>query len=243
MAIVHKGKKTLNGQANQYLLTSIACVVMLIAYAFMMVQGQGDVEVNVVFMALPVFWVIGAVFYFRKYKIFKAGAAGESGLLEYVRKLPNQYHIFTNFQITEKRIHDEVDLLVVGDTGVFVIEAKNHVGKIDGTADDVEWKQYKTDQAGNTKIKLLANPIKQADWHTINIDRLLRLDGFHVTVIGLLVFTNPKATLEIGPSKLAILDNCKAVNQYILNYKPQQRLNKSHINKIVRALEDKVNKK
>ncbi|MBP2631770.1 MAG: hypothetical protein H6Q70_2398 [Firmicutes bacterium] len=243
MAIVHKGKRTLNGQANQYLLTSGACVAMLIAYAVMMVQGQGDVKVNVVFMALPVFWIFGAIFYFRKYKIFKAGATGESGLLEYVRKLPNQYHVFTNFQIKEKRIYDEVDLLVIGDTGVFVIEAKNHVGKIVGTADDVEWKQYKTDPEGNTKTKLMANPIKQADWHTINIDRLLRQDGFHVTVIGLLVFTNPKAILEIGSSKLAILDSSKAVNQYILNYKPQQKLNKSHINQIVRALETKVNKK
>ena len=242
MAIVHKGKKTLNGQANQYLLTSVACVAMLIAYVVMMVQGQGDVEVNVVFMALPVLWVCGAVFYFRKYKIFKAGAAGESGLLEYVRKLPNQYHIFTNFQIKEKRIHDEVDFLVIGDTGVFVIEAKNHVGKIVGTADDIEWKQYKSDQEGNIKTKLMANPMKQADWHTINIDRLLRQDGFHVAVSGLLVFTNPKATLEIGSSKLAILDNSKAVNSYILNYKPQQRLDKSHINKIVRALEAKANK-
>lgn len=242
MAIVHKGKKTLSRQANQYLLTSLVCVLMLFAYVVTIVQGQAETEINPVYMALPVLWVVGAILYFRKYRIFKAGSVGESDLLEYVRKLPNQYHIFTNFQIKEKRIHDEVDFIVVGDNGVFVIEAKNHVGKIVGKEDDVEWKQYKSDKNGKPYTKILANPIKQADWHAININRLLRMLGFRATVSGLLVFTNPKATLELGASKLTILDNSKAVNQYILNYKPQQKLDKSHINKIVRALEDTIKK-
>lgn len=243
MAIVHKGKKTLNGQANQYLLTSLACVVMLLAYGVMMAQSQENFELNIVYMVLPVLWVIGLVFYFRKYRIFKAGAVGESDLLEHIRKLPNQYHIFTNFQIKEKRIHDEVDFIVVGDNGVFVIEAKNHVGKIVGNEEDVEWKQYKSDQHGKPYTKMLANPIKQADWHTININRLLRMLGVQAAVSGLLVFTNPKITLDIGTSKFIILDNSKAVNQYILNYKPQRKLDKSYINKIVRVLEENIKKK
>lgn len=243
MAIVHKGKKTLNGQANQYLITSIVCVGMLIAYGIMMVQGQGETYVNPVYMALPVLWAAGAVFYFRKYKIFKAGSTGESALLEYVRKLPNQYHVFTNFQIEEKRIRDEIDFIVVGDTGVFVIEAKNHVGKIVGAPDDMEWKQYKSDKNGRAYTKTLPNPIKQADWHTINITRLLTRMGFRTAASGLLVFTNPKAALEIESGRFTVLDSCKNVNPYILNYKPQQKLDKSHINKIVRALEESTKRK
>lgn len=239
MAVVHKGDRSLDGQARQYLMTSGVCVIMLVAYMMMVVKGA---ELELATLALPAMWVVGIFYYLRKYRIFKAGAQGESELLAYVKRLPNQYHVFTNYMVKDKRIRDEIDFLIVGFNGVFVVEAKNHVGRIVGNADDVEWKQYKVDKHGKPYTKNMMNPVKQAQWHTANIGGLLGRLGYQVSVKGLLVFTNPKAKLEIEPHKMTTLYGCEEVNSYILNHVPKRKLAKGEIQQIVEALETSIKK-
>lgn len=242
MAVVHKGKKSLNGQARQYFMMSLLCIGLLIVFASMLLQSGEDMEIPMFFMVLPILWIFGAFFYYRKYKIFKAGSDGEISLLDYIRKLPNQYHVFMNLSMKEKRIYDEVDFVVVGTQGVFVIEVKHHVGKIIGKEDDIEWNQLRVDQKGKQKRKSFANPIKRTKWHAIHIERILHLAGLHVGVQRLLVFTNPKVRLDIDAGKMTVLKCCEEVNSYILNYKPQRKLDKKQVQQIVDVLEMQMKK-
>lgn len=240
MAKVHKGKKTLSRQSRQYLFSAFVCAGLIVAYGFMIFRLGGELSLNPVFHVLPVIWLMGIFYYCRRYRTFQAGARGENEILAYVRQLPNQYHVFSNFVIKEKRIFDEADFIVVGENGVFVVEGKNHLGKIVGTEDDIEWKQYKIGQKGKPYTKNIMNPIKQTRWHRLNIQGMLRQAGFHISVVPLLVFTNDAVQLEIISSEMIVLKGSKYVNDYILRYRPQRKLDKHMIKDIVAFLEKKA---
>ncbi|SEI79320.1 Nuclease-related domain-containing protein [Propionispira arboris] len=240
MANVHKGKKTLNRQSRQYLFSAFVCAGLIGAYVVMIFRLGEELSINPFFHLLPVIWLMGIFYYCRRYRILQAGARGENEILTYVRNLPNQYHVFSNFVIQEKRIRDEADFIVVGENGVFVVEGKNHLGKIVGTEDDIEWKQYKFGQKGKLYTKNMMNPIKQTKWHRHNIEGMLRNAGFCISVVPLLVFTNTAVQLEIISSEIVVLKGSKYVNDYILRYSPQRKLDKHMIKDIVALLEKKA---
>jgi len=240
VAKVHRGKKTLSRQSRQYLLSAFVCTGLIGVYGFMIFRLGGELSINPLFHLLPVIWLMGIFYYCRQYRIFQAGARGENEILTYVRNLPNQYHVFSNFVIKEKRIHDEADFIIVGENGVFVVEGKNHLGKIVGTEDDIEWKQYKFGQKGKQHTKNMMNPIKQTKWHRLNIEGMLRQSGFRISVVPLLVFTNTAVQLEIASSEVFVLKGSKYVNDYILRYRPQRKLDKHMIKDIVALLEKKA---
>lgn len=240
MAKVHKGKKTLSRQSRQYLFSACVCAGLIGVYGFMIFRLGGELSINPFFHVLPFVWLMGIFYYCRRYRTFQAGARGENEILTYVRKLPNQYHVFSNFVIKEKRIYDEADFIIVGENGVFVVEGKNHLGKIVGTEDDIEWKQYKFGHNGKQHTRNMMNPIKQTKWHRLNIEGMLRQAGFRISVVPLLVFTNIAAQLEIASSEMIILKGSKYVNDYILRYSPQRKLDKNMIKDIVALLDKKA---
>lgn len=236
MAIIHQGKKTLNKKANQYLLTSCVCVGMIAAYGYLLFGNGAGQQMNPVFHLLPVVWLLGAVYYVKKYKRFRAGAEGESDLLRQIRQLPNTYHVFTNFLIQERGIRDEIDFVIVGERGVFVVEGKNHIGRIVGTADAVEWQQHKLGKGSKPYMKKMANPVRQTDWHTINLARLLKNHGLDTAIKGILVFTNAKVTLAVESASLVVLKGSMAVNPFILQYQSPHKPDKNQVKSLVRYL-------
>ena len=240
MAKVHKGKKTLGRQSRQYLFSAFVCAGLIGVYGFMIFRLGGELSINPLFHLLPLVWLIGIFYYCRRYRIFQAGARGENEIFTYVRKLPNNYHVFSNFVIKEKRIYDEADFIIVGENGVFVVEGKNHLGKIVGTEDDIEWKQYKFGENGKRYTKNMMNPIKQTKWHRLNIQGMLRQAGFRISVVPLLVFTNTTVQLEVISNEMLVLKGSKYVNDYILRYSPQRKLDKHMIKDIVAFLEKKA---
>lgn len=236
MAIIHQGKNTLSKKANQYLWVSGVCAGMIAVYAYLFFSSGAGQQINPAFHLLPVVWLLGAIHYSKKYKTFRAGAAGESDLLRQIRQLPNTYHVFTNFLIREQGIVDEIDFVVVGERGVFVVEGKNHIGRIVGTADAVEWQQHKLGKESKPYVKKMANPVRQTEWHTINLARLLKNYGLHTVIKGILVFTNPKVTLAVEPVSLTLLKGSAAVNPFILQYQSPHKPDKNQVKALVRYL-------
>lgn len=238
MAAIHKGKRTLNKQANQYLMTSVICAGLIAAYGFMLAKPEAAQQMHPLFHILPVLWFWGIFHYYKKFRSFRAGAAGESDLLDALRRLPNQYHVFTNFVIEEKGIRDEADFVVVGGNGVFVIEGKNYCGRISGAEGDVEWEQRKFAAGGKEVFKRIPNPVKQAHWHVVNVARLLKKRDLRAEVSGMLVFTNSNAQLDAHADHMRIVRGTGRVNDLILSYKPQRKLDKSMVKEIVQSLKE-----
>ncbi|WP_054768442.1 nuclease-related domain-containing protein [Lysinibacillus parviboronicapiens] len=102
-----------------------------------------------------------------------AGLAGEDRALEVLRNLPATYSIFPDIQIVVDGRTSQLDTIVVGPTGIFVVEVKNHAGVITGHTNEQQLLQIKHDGYKKT----IYNPVKQVATHTYRLHRYLYQHG------------------------------------------------------------------
>lgn len=234
MAIIHRGGRTLYRTALTRLAAGALCAGAALVYGCAALWlGQ----LHPAFHLLPMAALWGAWRYYRMYRRFLAGARGEAALLKTLRALPDRYHVFTNFVMDGKGVKDEADFIVVGDTGLFVVEVKHHAGEIEGTEQSFEWRQRKKVKGGKYRERRFRNPIAQAKRHADHARRLLGRYGASVSAVCVLVFTNPNARLHIKSGGAIVLRGAPAVKELILNGAAQKTLSRSEVKEIARTLE------
>ena len=110
----------------------------------------------------------------------KRGREGEirnSDRLE--RGLDDDYFIINDVDLAFGKKKSQIDHVVVGPNGVFVIETKNWHGELIGNENDPTWTQIKEDKNGNIiKIKL-GNPIVQNLRHVQTTKSILDASGLN----------------------------------------------------------------
>ena len=130
-------------------------------------------------------------------QIERAGEMGEAATANLIRQLPEGYFGFQNIRVTYQGSTSELDMVVVGRTGVFIIETKNHNGHIQGSFEQHQWIQYKTGRRGGQYSKEFYNPVKQVGTHTYRLAHYLRDRGCNVHVDSMVFFTNPMASVQV----------------------------------------------
>lgn len=236
MAKIYRGRRSLRIQALKYWLWSTACFgVPLLFFIWQAAAGKMYFDLGRWELYIPIFIFLFGFYFLRRYRTFLAGARGENTVLKELRMLDDTYCIFMNYRIESLRYRDEVDFLVIGETGIFVVEVKNHCGKISGSAKAAFWKQYKT--AGKkTKQKQIRNPVAQTRRHAANIGNLLRRGKMSLWVEGILVFSNPAAELHITSDETPVFRSGKKAVAFICNYQPARILTQSEIRQIAAYL-------
>ena len=144
--------------------------------------------------------IIGAScgsFAFGQENIRRAGQLGETATADFIAQFPDSFSGFQNLKVTYDGKTSEMDMVVVGPTGVFIIEAKNHNGHIQGSFESHDWMQYKTGRAGGQYSKSFYSPVKQVGTHVYRLAHYLRSNGQNVHVDAMVFFTNPAATVEV----------------------------------------------
>lgn len=63
----------------------------------------------------------------NKYFNYFDGIFGEERVVKVLRQLPDEYTVFRNLQIRPKC---DIDVVVIGPTGVYSLEVKSHIGRI-----------------------------------------------------------------------------------------------------------------
>lgn len=125
--------------------------------------------------------------------IYSAGISGESSATKTIANaLPDNYRCITNLQVYHDGKHSELDLVIIGDAGIFIVEIKNQKGTIFGRYDDQNLQHKK-----RKETKTLYNPIKQVSTHTDRLARFLRDNQINVWVNGMVFFNNPDAIVNI----------------------------------------------
>ena len=153
-------------------------------------------EAGLVFSLVP---LAAFYFYLRKYRIYNGGWQGEKSVAKLLSKtLSNDYYLINNVYL-----HDgggDIDHIVLGPNGVFVLETKNWSGKI--TCHGDEWQRLgKRNFKGSPsrQVKKNAEKIK----HIIDSSPTLSLLGIWVECI--VIFTNNHAQLHLNNSTVPIL--------------------------------------
>lgn len=156
-------------------------------------------------------------------KILDAGESGEMFTEMVLKKLPRSYYVVSDVVLERKNGTSQMDHVVVGRNGVFIVETKNHRGTITGNDEDVKVLQEKQLKGRKVK-KTFYNPTKQVSGHVRTVRRMMEDTGYGGTaIIGIVFFSNPDAkvylTSNIVPVFSARTKGAKRLRSYIKNRK------------------------
>ncbi len=132
------------------------------------------------------------------YAKLEHGIIGEeyiANMLE--KKLPDTYHILRNIIVVSNNSKAEIDIIVVGETGVFIIEIKHWLGEITGRIYDEKWYQEKTSKRNQIYTEKYSNPLKQIGRQWDCLENSFKNNGIQGTILSLLFFSNPETSLNI----------------------------------------------
>ncbi len=133
----------------------------------------------------------------------QAGLRGETRVArELARGLDNAHYVFNDLSIRSGFRAAQIDHLVVGPGGVFVIETKNWGGRITGGARDPAWTQ---EGDGTRPARRHENPVLQNERHVRVLGACLGAGGIrNVPLIPVLVFAFRGARVEADARDTAL---------------------------------------
>ncbi len=133
----------------------------------------------------------------RQAERVRLGASGETRVAAILQDhLDDRYVVFNDVVIASGRERAQVDHLVLGPTGVIVLETKNWAGTLSGQAASATWTLATPD--GRT-IRL-SNPILQNQFHCQVIRHRLEAAGLGaVPIQSWIVFASPNVSVQVGP--------------------------------------------
>lgn len=156
------------------------------------------------------------------------GADGEEralGLLQAfpgsLAYLPDTYVVFNQVRVPYSRRHRELDLVVVGPNGIFVIEVKHYRGEVTGAESDRTWRQGQLVHDGdNICGRSLRNPVLQVQHAVRALRRYLGSHGITTWVEGMVVMTHPDCRLLVTTTGTPVL-TLPQLAAHVLTYRPK----------------------
>jgi len=185
-------------QARKYLKVGLISLIPLVILflinidelPFYMNWGRYEVHKG---MIMGISATFGAFFLMLPYRTWKSGLNGERAVIKNISdKLSNEYSLFNDVLLADGKRLGNIDHIIVGPTGIFVIETKNNRGEV--SFNGYRWK-------GVSK-----NPSDQVERNLFRVKNLLKQCPVFAQkdpyVHGILLFSNKKAKLSIDQEKL-----------------------------------------
>lgn len=194
----------------------IAAFVTIMIYAVAVMIGLLVDRFIVVFLTSTICFgtvlMIAALVYLRDNisersdtEILISGIHGERNATNLLVTLPDDYTVFQNVILTYDDRKSEIDNIVVGKSGVFIIEVKNHNGHIVGDFNDKYWIQHKMGRGGTPYENTLYSPAKQVGTHIYRLANYLKQSGINIYIEGMVYFTNIDCWLTLtGNSSISV---------------------------------------
>jgi len=138
------------------------------------------------------------------YLRWNQGANGEEIVAKYLEKLGKDYLVVHDVKLPN--LKGNIDHLVVGKNGVFIIETKTHKGVICCYGDS--WSQEKTGRRGSRYEGNMGNPSKQVKGQAVALKKFFERkngDSLGHWINGVIVFPNKYSILRIKYPTVPIL--------------------------------------
>ncbi len=137
--------------------------------------------------------------------ILVSGIHGERIAAKVLAALPDSYTVFQNVIVTYGDKESEIDNIVVGKSGVFIIEVKNHNSHIVGDINETYWTQHKVGRGGTPYTNQMYNPVRQVGTHIYCLANYLRQNGVNIYIEGMVYFVNQTCLLDLtGDSDISV---------------------------------------
>jgi len=140
--------------------------------------------------------LIGVLVFYRLHRGYKQGFEGEKQVTKVLSSLSDDYFLINDVQLVAGK-RSNIDHIVLGPTGTFVLETKNHSGKIICYEDS--WK------------RVGQNPFTQARANASIVYKVIKASGIFESkppwIQAVVVFANKKVELDRrkAPSNVAVL--------------------------------------
>lgn len=167
-------------------------VFSLLLFLSSLVFKDSDLFTLSVFIFISTLIIVIFIGYSGNSAILISGIQGEEKVRAQLRKiLSSDYFVFYNYPSP----HGDIDALVVGPTGVYVLEVKNINGHI--TVDGDNWDRIKIGRGGTAYKPKIGSPSLQAKRNATFVRDLLRENGINLRVQAIVVLANPEAKVNI----------------------------------------------
>ena len=208
--------------------------VMLFAIIF----NESDLHLAFPGMFLGLSLVLFALYMIAKhnYNILNAGVKGEQQTYEILKQLPKDFTVITNPVIHNRGSVNELDFVVIGTNGVYVVETKNYRGIIIGNTSAQNWKQIKHGK-NKTYEKDVKNPAKQVYRQGRRMAEMFIDFGISADVFPILYFVDSRSELKITDDSeinVSIINNENDLLDYIVNSKGKHIVDNSERAEIIR---------
>ncbi len=158
--------------------------------------------------------------YWTMFHVYKQGQMGEKEVVSCLKKLPDSYAVYTSVVLKSHYGKKETDQIVVGPTGVFLLETKNYRGEVSGKGGTEPWKLIKTSNAGRRYENHIPSPVRQIREQQILLQGTLSNAALNVEPRAFVVF-GKDTTLhaQASPEVLVALRDggCQNLLDLILN--------------------------
>ncbi len=152
--------------------------------------------------------------------IVRSGLKGEKEVLKLLSELPRRYKVISDLHIQGKNTSSQIDYVVVGANGVFIVEAKNIKGHIQGRTTDKYLTQVKIGKGGREYKRDMYNPVYQVKGHVIGVSKVLRKHNWQHVIQGVVYFSNEESQVDMKSGEIAVLvRNRDDLLRYIKQYK------------------------
>jgi hypothetical protein len=198
-------------RGNSYRNNSIILFVVAIVSFF-------GIAIHFSFFILSVVLFIVAAYLWSKQTTWNVGAEGEESVIRVLQNLDSSFKVIHDIVLPGDR--QNIDHIVIGSTGTFVIETKNHNGIIRCNEDD--WSRKKVGRRGTVYDAGIGNPSKQAKRNAVVLKNWLESENIDVGyIIAVVVFTNEDVELKlVRPTvKVVYVDDLLGVFNGESNYK------------------------
>ena len=128
--------------------------------------------------------------------ILAAGIRGEKLTLDVLKELDSEHWIITDKTITWDGKSSELDFVVIGPTGVCIIECKHMKGKIIADPEEKYWNRIKVSHSGVERAKNFYSPIKQVNTHLYRLKKILQAEGILLHLDSAVFFPDPESQVR-----------------------------------------------
>jgi hypothetical protein len=225
----------LKNQSRKYLGRAILsfllfCLFLGLTCYYVLFQTRKIGIIECIGLVISLIVLVVFQYYRRKYNIYKGGRQGEKAVITTLTKsLDDDYCLMNGVYL--KGQGGDIDHIILGPNGVYVLETKNWSGKILCTGD--QWQRPGKQVKGNPSLQVKRNT--QAIKKLIGATHAFR--ELKIWVEGIIIFTNSYADLNVNNPTVTIL-KLPQLSGYIKNQKNNYPLTKEQIQKIIKQIQN-----
>ncbi len=206
-------------------------------FAILLKKSSLSIAFPIVFLILALILFVVFLVFRKNLGILQSGVKGEEITLKILQKLTKEYTILTNPVILNRGVTMELDFVVIGKNGVFIVESKNYRGIISGKTSKQNWKQIKHGKNDKVYEKEISNPVKQSYRQGRRMAEMFRDFDITADIYPIVYFVDDRSELKIlddAQMNVEIFNKEKHLLDFIQSADGRHSVSSSELAKIIR---------